>query len=35
MRLPGADAIARWPIGTRLAIAVSGADAVAFPRAAD
>ena len=34
MRLPGADAIARWPIGTRLAIAVSGADAVAFPRAA-
>jgi spermidine/putrescine ABC transporter ATP-binding subunit len=34
MRLPGNDAIARWPIGTRLGIAVTGADAVAFPRAA-
>ena len=33
MRLPGSDAIARWPLGTRLGIAVSGADAVAFPRA--
>jgi putative spermidine/putrescine transport system ATP-binding protein/spermidine/putrescine transport system ATP-binding protein len=34
MRLPGNDAVARWPIGTRLGIAVSGTDAVAFPRAA-
>ena len=33
MRLPGAETIARWPIGTRLGIALSGADAVAFPRA--
>jgi putative spermidine/putrescine transport system ATP-binding protein/spermidine/putrescine transport system ATP-binding protein len=32
MRLAGGDAMARWPVGTRLAIAVSGADAVAFPR---
>jgi spermidine/putrescine ABC transporter ATP-binding subunit len=33
MRLPGNDAIARWPVGTRLAVAISGTDAVAFPRA--
>ena len=33
MRLPGNEAIARWPIGTRLGIAVGSADAVAFPRA--
>ena len=32
MRLPGNDAIARWPVGTRLGVAVGGADAVAFPR---
>src|SRR3954470_22717858 len=33
MRLPGNDAIARWTVGTRLGVAVAGADAVAFPRA--
>jgi spermidine/putrescine ABC transporter ATP-binding subunit len=32
MRLAGGDAMVRWPVGTRLGIAVSGADAVAFPR---
>ncbi len=32
LRLPGYDAIARWPTGTRVAIAVGDADAVAFPR---
>jgi ABC-type Fe3+/spermidine/putrescine transport system ATPase subunit len=32
MRLPGNDAIARWTVGTRLGVAVAGADAVAFPR---
>jgi putative spermidine/putrescine transport system ATP-binding protein len=32
LRLPGYDAIARWPAGTRVAIAVGDADAVAFPR---
>jgi putative spermidine/putrescine transport system ATP-binding protein/spermidine/putrescine transport system ATP-binding protein len=31
MRLPGADAIARWPVGTCLAIAVIGATPIAFP----
>ena len=34
IRLPGHGAMARWPVGTRLGIAIIGADAVAFPRAA-
>jgi putative spermidine/putrescine transport system ATP-binding protein len=33
MRLPGNEAIARWPVGTRLGIAVGTTEAVAFPRA--
>jgi putative spermidine/putrescine transport system ATP-binding protein len=33
MRVAGSDAMARCPLGARLAIAISGADAVAFPRA--
>ncbi len=33
MRLTGSDAIGRWPIGSRIAIATGGADAVAFPAA--
>jgi spermidine/putrescine ABC transporter ATP-binding subunit len=32
LRLPGYDAMARWPAGTRVAIAIGEADAVAFPR---
>ena len=32
LRLPGYDAIARWPAGTQVAIAVGDADTVAFPR---
>jgi spermidine/putrescine ABC transporter ATP-binding subunit len=35
VRLPGYDGIARWPAGTRIAVAVDGADAVAFPRGSD
>jgi spermidine/putrescine ABC transporter ATP-binding subunit len=33
MRLTGSDAIGRWPVGSRIAIATGGADAVAFPAA--
>jgi len=33
VRLPGKDAIPRWPVGTRIAVALRDADAVAFPRA--
>jgi putative spermidine/putrescine transport system ATP-binding protein len=32
LRLPGYDAMARWPAGKRVAIAVGDTDAVAFPR---
>jgi putative spermidine/putrescine transport system ATP-binding protein len=30
MRLPGRDAITRWPVGSRVAVAVLGNEAVAF-----
>jgi putative spermidine/putrescine transport system ATP-binding protein len=33
MRLAGSDAMARWPVGARLGVVISDADAVAFPRA--
>jgi ABC-type Fe3+/spermidine/putrescine transport system ATPase subunit len=33
MRVTGPDATGRWPVGARIAIATSGADAVAFPPA--
>jgi putative spermidine/putrescine transport system ATP-binding protein/spermidine/putrescine transport system ATP-binding protein len=33
IRLPGHDAIPRWPIGTRIPITLHDTDAVAFPRA--
>ena len=33
MRLIGPDATGRWPVGSRIAVATSGADAVAFPAA--
>ena len=32
VRVPGFEAIARWPVGTRVGVAITGADAVAFPR---
>jgi len=32
LRLAGCDAITRWPVGTRVAIAIGEPDAVAFPR---
>jgi len=32
VRLPGHDAITRWPIGARVRLAISGTDAAAFPR---
>ena len=32
MRLPGHDAIMRWPIGARVRLTLTGADAAAFPR---
>jgi putative spermidine/putrescine transport system ATP-binding protein/spermidine/putrescine transport system ATP-binding protein len=35
LRLGGRDAIARWPLGTRVAVAIADADAVAFPRTKD
>jgi putative spermidine/putrescine transport system ATP-binding protein len=31
IRQTGADAIARWPVGMRVAVSCDGADAVAFP----
>jgi hypothetical protein len=31
MRWPGTEAIARWPVGTRIAVACAGTEAVAFP----
>lgn len=31
VRLPGHDPIERWPVGTRIALTSSGADAIAFP----
>jgi putative spermidine/putrescine transport system ATP-binding protein/spermidine/putrescine transport system ATP-binding protein len=33
MRLTGPDVVGRWPVGSRIAIATGGADAVAFPAA--
>ena len=35
VRLPGSEAIARWPVGSRLDIAVNGTDACAFSRTGD
>ena len=32
IRLAGTEAITRWPIGTRVAVAVGASEAVAFPR---
>jgi spermidine/putrescine ABC transporter ATP-binding subunit len=35
LRLPGRDAMSRWPAGTRIGIAVAVHEAVAFSRSAD
>jgi len=35
IRLPGHDAIARWPVGARIAVTLGDAETVAFPRGAD
>jgi spermidine/putrescine ABC transporter ATP-binding subunit len=32
LRIPGHDAMVRWPVGTRIAIAFAGDRAIAFPR---
>ena len=31
VRLPGQEAVERWPVGARIALTTTGTDAVAFP----